>query len=466
MKQIFCEEIIKMENANVELFGFINTRRDHGKLIFLDLRDKTGIVQLVVLPDSKAYKTAQKLGPEFVVSIKGKVNKRPDKMINKDIATGEFEVEVSEMEVLSQAIPPVFEVNTDTKKVKEDVRLKYRYLDLRSERMRNNLIKRQQMAQSLRDYLLGNHFLEIETPDLTKGTPEGAREYVVPSRLQKGKFYVLPQSPQQFKQLLMVAGIERYFQFARCFRDEDPRGDRQPEFTQLDIEMSFIKQEHLMELMEEMVIAAIEKVYPNKKIKEIPFPRISYEESMQAYASDKPDLRKRKEDKNELAFAWVYNMPLLEWSESEKKLVSTHHPFTMPKTSDIKHLKSAPEKVKAQAYDLVLNGCEVAGGSIRIHKPDLQKEIFKVLGLNDEQIKNKFGHMLEAFSYGVPPHGGIAFGFDRLIMLLQNEESIREVIPFPKTGDSRDLMMDAPSEIEENQLKELGINIKDAETKN
>lgn len=460
MKQFFCSDIVKMKGEEVELFGWINNRRDHGKLIFLDLRDKSGLAQMIVLPDSKAYKTAQKLGPEFVVRIKGKINERPKKMINKNLATGGVEIEVKEIEVLSRAKAPVFEVNKDTRKVKEDVRLKYRYLDLRSERLVDNLVKRGQLAQALRKFLMANHFVEIETPNLTKGTPEGAREYVVPSRVHKGNFYVLPQSPQQFKQLLMVAGLERYFQFARCFRDEDPRGDRQPEFTQLDIEMSFITQKHLMELMELMIIVAIQKIYPKKKIKEIPFPLFSYAEAMDKFNSDKPDLRDNKEDENELAFAWIYDMPLLEWSETEKKLVSTHHPFTAPKIEDEKFLLSAPDQVKAQAYDLVLNGMEIAGGSIRIHEPKLQKKVFKVLGLKDSEITQKFGHMLEAFSYGVPPHGGIAFGFDRLVMILQNEKSIREVISFPKTGDGRDLMTDAPSNISQEQLRELGIEIK------
>jgi aspartyl-tRNA synthetase len=454
-----------MKGEVVELFGWIHNRRDHGKLIFLDLRDKSGLAQMIVLPDSSAYKIAQKLGPEFVVRAKGKVNERPEKMINKDLATGEVEIEVDEIEILSQAQPPVFEVNKDTSKVKEEVRLKYRYLDLRSERMKNNLIKRQEMAQALRKYLIGNHFTEVETPDLTKGTPEGAREYVVPSRVQKGKVYVLPQSPQQFKQLLMVAGLERYFQFARCFRDEDPRGDRQPEFTQLDIEMSFIAENHLMELMEEMVVNAVQKIYPNKNIKDIPFVRMTFDESMTKYGTDKPDLRENKDDKNELVFAWIYNMPLFEWSETEKKLVSTHHPFTAPQIADIKHLESAPDQVKAQAYDLVLNGFEIAGGSIRIHQPDLQRQVFKTLGLNETEIEQKFGHMLEAFTYGVPPHGGIAFGFDRMMMILQNENSIREIIPFPKTGDGRDLMMGAPSVANPEQLRELGIKIKKSSPK-
>jgi len=326
--------------------------------------------------------------------------------------------------------------------------------------MRTNLAKREELQSAFRHFLKKHHFSEIETPYLTKGTPEGAREYVIPSRIYQGNFYVLPQSPQQFKQLLMVAGIERYFQFARCFRDEDPRGDRQPEFTQLDIEMSFIKEETLLSLMEEMMIEVMSKVYPKKKIAKIPFPRFSFEEVMEKFGTDKPDLRKDKENSDELSFAWIVDMPLLEWSETEKKLVSTHHPFTAPKTEDVGKLSKAPEKVKAQAYDLVLNGQEVAGGSIRIHQQNLQKKIFKILGLKESEIKQKFGHILEAFSYGVPPHGGIAFGFDRLLMILQNEKSIREVIPFPKTGDARDLLMDAPSKISDEQLKELGIRLK------
>jgi len=460
MKQFFCADSKNVIGQEIELFGWVNSRRDHGKIIFFDLRDRSGLVQLVVSPDSAAYNVAQKLGLEFVIRIKGKVNKRPKNMVNLKLETGKVEIIVSELEVLSEALPPVFSVASNTRKIKEERRLKYRYLDLRSERMRTNLAKREELQSAFRHFLKKHHFSEIETPYLTKGTPEGAREYVIPSRIYQGNFYVLPQSPQQFKQLLMVAGIERYFQFARCFRDEDPRGDRQPEFTQLDIEMSFIKEETLLSLMEEMMIEVMSKVYPKKKIAKIPFPRFSFEEVMEKFGTDKPDLRKDKENPDELSFAWIVDMPLLEWSETEKKLVSTHHPFTAPKTEDVGKLSKAPEKVKAQAYDLVLNGQEVAGGSIRIHQQNLQKKIFKILGLKESEIKQKFGHILEAFSYGVPPHGGIAFGFDRLLMILQNEKSIREVIPFPKTGDARDLLMDAPSKISDEQLKELGIRFK------
>ncbi|MCD6195148.1 aspartate--tRNA ligase [bacterium] len=459
MKQFFCLETKDLGGSEVELFGWIENRRDHGKIIFLDLRDASGVVQLVVLPGSKAYKTAKKLGPEFVVRIKGRVNRRPEKMVNKKIATGKVEVEVLELEIISKAKTPVFEIDKDTRKVREDTRLSFRYLDLRSQRMKNNLKKRQELQNAFRELLLEKHFFEIETPYLTKGTPEGAREFIIPSRLQPGKFYVLPQSPQQFKQLLMVAGFERYFQFARCFRDEDPRGDRQFEFTQLDIEMSFVSEEDVLNVVEEMVIKAVKKVYPNKKITSLPFPRLTYKEAMRDYGTDKPDLRKDK-SAEELAFVWITDMPLFEWSESEQKIVSVHHPFTAPKEEDEEKMEKSPDKVRAQAYDLVLNGVELGGGSIRIHKPDLQKKVFKILGLTPKETEEKFGHLLEAFGYGTPPHGGIALGFDRLVMLLQGEKSVREVIAFPKTGDGRDLLMGAPAEIPEKQLGEIHIKIK------
>ncbi len=318
---------------------------------------------------------------------------------------------------------------------------------------------RHSVTKFFRNWLSQNGFLEIETPMMTKGTPEGSREFIIPSRLHQGKFYVLPQSPQQFKQLLMVAGMEKYFQVARCFRDEDQRGDRQPEFTQIDLEMSFVDEEDVMNIIESSVIEMTKILFPEKKISQTPFLRISYQESMEKYGNDKPDLRENKGDKNELAFAWVVDFPMFEYSETEKKLTAAHHPFTHPKDSDIEALDSKPESAKARAYDLVLNGYEIGGGSIRIHKADLQNKIFQILGLSGEQIKKRFGHILEAFSYGTPPHGGFAFGFDRLIMILAGEPNIREVIAFPKTGDARDPMMEAPSRMPEEQLKELGIEI-------
>jgi aspartyl-tRNA synthetase len=302
-------------------------------------------------------------------------------------------------------------------------------------------------------------FLEIETPILTKGTPEGAREFMVPSRLWPGKFYVLPQSSQQFKQLLMVAGAERYFQIARCFRDEDTRGDRQAEFTQLDIEMSFIEQEDIFQLIEPMMIELVEKLYPNKKIMSKPFPRLTYAECMEKYGTDKPDLRTNKEDPDALAFMWLIDPPMFKFSENEKKLVASHHPFTMPNLEDMKEYPDEPKKWRALGYDLVLNGFEIAGGSIRIHLRDIQQKVFELLGVGENEIKNRFGHMLEAFEFGAPPHGGIAPGVDRLMAILQNEPNIREVIVFPKTGDSRDLMMDAPNYTSRKSLDQANIEI-------
>ncbi len=333
--------------------------------------------------------------------------------------------------------------------------MEYRYLDLRDPKMQENLMKRSEVLRFLNNYFKDNGFIEIETPDLTKGTPEGAREFVVPSRKHSGKFYVLPQSPQQFKQLLMVAGFEKYFQIARCFRDEDSRGDRQPEFTQLDVEMSFVEEKDILDLIEELMIKLVENNFPEKKISKNPFPRMDYDKAMEEYNSDKPDLRKNKDNPGELAFAWVVNMPLFEYSKTEKKLVSSHHPFTAPSVALAKEGK--PEELKAKAYDLVLNGYEIGGGSIRIHNRELQNKMFEILGVEAKDIEARFGHMLKAFEYGAPPHGGIALGLDRLLMILMNEQSIREVMAFPKTGDDRDLLMGAPSEISKQQRKELHI---------
>ena len=308
----------------------------------------------------------------------------------------------------------------------------------------------------MRDYCDQQGFIEVETPALTKGTPEGSREFIVPSRLHKGKFYVLPQSPQQFKQLLMVAGLEKYFQIARCFRDEDQRGDRQPEFMQLDIEMSFIEQEDIIQVIEGLMIDLIKTLYPEKKIAQIPFPRLTWDEAMKKYNSDKPDLRKDKTDPNELALEWVVDFPMFS-RDKEGNLGAEHHPFTSPKAEDLSSLEKSPDKVKANAYDIIMNGNEIGGGSIRIHNRVLQHQIFKVLGIGEENIQKRFGHMLDAFTYGAPPHGGIALGIDRIVAILQGEINIREVIVFPKTGEAEDLMMGAPSEIDERQLQEVGI---------
>lgn len=462
MKRIWAIETTKKLNQTVLLKGWVNTRRNMGKIVFIDLRDRSGLVQVVFAPqdlDDNSLEAVKKIRPEFVIEIEGKVQTRPKNQINKDLLTGTVEVAAKKIIILSEAKAPPFTIDNEIIPASEEMRLKYRYLDLRHERMKNNLILRHQVIKFLRDYLDKKEFLEIETPMLTKGTPEGAREFIVPSRLYPGKFYVLPQSPQQFKQLLMVAGVEKYFQMARCFRDEDTRGDRQPEFTQLDIEMSFIEVEDILNLIEEMMIELVEKITPEKKIQAKPFPRLSYQEAMDKYGTDKPDLRKDKNDRQELAFCWVINQPLFEYSETEKKLVSVHHLFTSPKNEDLNLLEKEPLKVKAKSYDLVCNGFEIAGGSIRIHQPDLQNQIFKILKLTEEEIKRRFGHMLEAFEYGAPPHGGIAIGLDRLIMIFANEPNIREVIPFPKTADAKDLMMKAPSELPESQLKEAHIKI-------
>ena len=459
MKRTLIKDVVLEVGKEVTISGWVNTRRDHGKIIFIDLRDRTGLIQIVFVPGSEAYEKIDQVRPEWVLSVTGKINQRPEKMINPDMVSGTVEMEAVDIDVLNEAKTPPFEVDKDTSKVDEELRLKYRYLDLRSVRMAKNITLRHEMIRFIREYLYEEGFREIETPYLTKSTPEGAREYVVPSRLYPGEFYVLPQSPQQFKQLLMVAGIERYFQIARCFRDEDQRGDRQPEFTQLDMEMSFIDQEDILTLVEDMMIKMVEKVAPEKKIQSKPFPRITYKESEEKYSTDKPDLRKDKNDKDELAFAWIIDAPLFKYSKSEKKLVSSHHPFTMPQPQDMDKLDSKPQEVRAYAYDLVLNGFEVAGGSIRIHKRDIQNKIFDLLGVSEEEKARRFGHMLEAFEYGAPPHGGIAPGIDRLATILCGEKVIREAMAFPKTGDARDLMMGAPSMVSEKQLKDVHISL-------
>ncbi len=462
MKRIFINETINKIGNKVKVSGWVNWRRDHGKLIFIDLRDRTGLLQVVFSGAIKdLWRLADTLRPEWVLSIEGLIKERPEKLGNPKLETGSIELEAQELEILNEAKTPPFEIG-DKNKIGEELRMEYRYLDLRDPKMQKNLEKRSEVLRFFNNYLKDNGFIEVETPDLTKGTPEGAREFVVPSRKHPGKFYVLPQSPQQFKQLLMIAGFERYFQIARCFRDEDSRGDRQPEFTQLDIEMSFVEEEDVMSLIEEMIIKLVEIIFPEKKIYKKPFPRLDYDEAMSKYNSDNPDLREDKNNPDELAFAWVANMPLLEYSGTEKKWVSSHHPFTAPsdmrhETWDMKNLGG----LKAKAYDLVLNGYEIGGGSIRINNRDLQSKVFGILGLKTPEIEARFGHMLKAFEYGAPPHGGIALGLDRILMILMNESSIREVIAFPKTGDDRDLMMGAPSEITDLQLKKLYISVRE-----
>ncbi len=582
-----CQDLDKKNiGEEVILSGWVQSRRDHGGVIFLDLRDRYGLTQVTFNPQisPEAWQEADKVRNEWVVQVKGKVVARPPEMVNKKLKTGEIEVDCQEIKVFSRAQTPPFEIAEGKGKVvNEEVRLKYRYLDLRRRKMLKNLILRHKMVKFIRDFFFQQDFLEIETPALVKDTPEGSREYLVPSRIYPGQFYVLPQSPQQLKQLLMVAGVDKYFQVAKCFRDEDLRGDRQPEFTQFEIEMSFAEQEDILQVMENCFLGLTKKLAPQKKIWQEPFPRLTWQEAMEKYGSDKPDLRYDLEikkishlvegcgfqvfaralaeggvvhalrapggarftrgDIDELtklaislgakglayivykgkgdyqspivkflgqeltekilqevgaepgdvvffgadkfltvcealgavrqkiaeklnlipadlfAYAWIVDFPLFERSKETGELASAHHPFTLPKKEDEKFLESEPEKVRSYAYDLVLNGVELGGGSLRIHDQKLQKKIFQILGLTDTDIEKRFGHLLKAFSYGVPPHGGIAMGLDRVVMLFADEPNIREVIAFPKDGKARDLMLQAPAAIEEKKLKEYGLRL-------
>ena len=564
----------------VVLCGWVAKRRDHGGLIFVDLRDRSGIVQIVVDPDDagNSFTTAEAIRSEYVIKVAGKVRLRDAATVNPNLATGEIEVVAADLEVLNAAKTPPFYIQDDID-TDENLRLKYRYLDLRRPEMQKNLILRHKVTKLMRDYMDKNGFCEIETPMLTKSTPEGARDYLVPSRVNPGKFYALPQSPQIFKQILMVAGMERYFQIARCFRDEDLRADRQPEFTQLDIEMSFVDAEDIMEMMEGLMAYVFEGAM-GKKI-QLPMQRLTWDEAMDRFGSDKPDLRfgmelvnmseavkdsdfkvfnaivedggvvkainvkgyaaiprreldglvefvgiygakglawmqiqedgsvkspiakffseahlanilktaaaepgdlilfvadkpavvaqalgalrlemaKRREliDEDMLAFAWVVDFPMFEYNDEEKRYVAMHHPFTAPRNEDLAMLATDPGKVYAKAYDMVLNGTEIGGGSIRIHRRDVQNEVFKAIGLIEEQAKEKFGFMMDAFEYGAPPHGGLAFGLDRLIMIMAKRDSIRDVIAFPKTQSASCLMTQAPNDVDEKQLRELHI---------
>lgn len=455
MKRIWIKETTKNIDKQIMVAGWVHSIRAHGKIIFIDLRDMTGFLQLVL-----DEKTAKEIRPEWVIQVEGKIQKRPSRMINPKLQTGNIEMPVDKLEVLNKAETLPFSIDGDGYDISEEKRMKYRYIDLRRQRMKKNMAERQRIIKFIRDFLQNQNFVEIETPILTKSTPEGARDFVVPSRLQKGKFYALPQSPQQYKQLLQIAGMERYFQIARCFRDEDPRGDRQPEFTQLDLEMSFVEQNDVIELTEKLFIDLVKTLYPEKRIQEIPFPRLSYKKAMEKYKTDRPDLRKDKNNKDLLAFCWVLDFPFFEKNDSNG-WTFTHNPFSAPKPEFMKDLldKKNIESILTTQYDIVLNGSEIGGGSIRNHKPQALQTVFEIIGYKKAEIEKNFGHMLEAFNYGAPPHGGIAPGLDRFISIIQKEENIREVIAFPKTGDSRDLMMNSPSEIKEKQLKELGIKI-------
>jgi len=581
-KTHFCGELRPAQaGETVTLAGWVHRQRDHGGVTFIDLRDRYGIVQVVADPAKPEVQAAQEARSEWVLSITGTVRRRPAGAENPHMATGEIEVEATQVEVLNPAKPLPFLINKD-EDTEEAVRLKYRYLDLRRERMQKNIILRHHVVKFIRDYLSERGFLEIETPMLFKTTPEGARDYLVPSRLQPGMFYALPQSPQQLKQLLMVSGFDRYFQIARCLRDEDLRGDRQPEFTQLDLEMSFVERDDVLELVEGLFTRMVKEILPHKRLLASPWPRLTHHEAVERYGSDKPDLRfglelytlneifaktdfmvfqnviksggvikclvapgcaeyTRKEvddlttfskeqgakglatlalsaegvkgtaqkfikpeeveaikaltgaktgdlvlfiadskavanktlsalrllfrdrlelaDKDLLAFAWVVDFPMFEYNEEDKKWDAAHHPFTMPKLEDLPKFETDPAQILSDAYDMVLNGYETASGSIRIHRSDIQQKVFQLLGLKDEEIQGKFGHMIEAFQYGAPPHGGMAPGIDRLVMIFADEPNIREVIAFPKNQAGRDLMADAPSPASDKQLNELQIKL-------
>jgi aspartyl-tRNA synthetase len=462
MKRNLISETVNHVGEVVFLQGWVNTRRDHGKIVFVDLRDRTGLVQVVMAPEQ-----AGQIHSEDVVSITGKVKERPAKLQNQKLPTGSIEIEAQEVGLISKSIELPFPIDTDGYEIKEEARLKYRYLDIRRERMTRNLRTRSKVNTFIRNFLAEEGFVEVETPILTKTTPEGARDFIVPSRLQKGNFYALPQSPQQYKQLLMVSGLERYFQITRCFRDEDPRADRAyGEFTQLDMELSFVTQEDILQLIEGMFTKLIHEIFPEKRISSSPWPRISHKEAIAKYGSDKPDLRKDKNDPNELAFSWTLDFPL--FSEQSKddyyhgsgnaKFAPSHHMFTAPHPDDIPLLHSDPTKVRGLQHDLVLNGYEVGGGSIRIHQNDVQEKVFDLIGFSLEQ-KQQFEHMLTAFKYGVPPHGGIAPGIDRFLMAVYGEPSVREVIAFPAAASGQISVMDAPSPATAEQLHELGIKV-------
>lgn len=463
MKRTKIAQTPELVGETVTLKGWVASKRDHGKITFIDLRDKTGFVQVV------GYKKMGELTTESVVSVTGLVKARPENMVNADVPTGSIEIDAQEYEVLNKAGELPISIDTDGKEINEESRLKYRYLDLRRERMRKNVQLRSEYTYALRQELHAEDFTEVETPILTKSTKEGSRDFIVPSRFQPGKFYALPQSPQQYKQLLMTAGVERYFQFARCVRDEDLRADRGFEHTQMDLEMSFVEREDVMQTVEKMVTSAMKKV--GGVFKETPFPVFTYAQAIEQFGADKFDMRTPEEkEAGVLAFAWVVDFPFFkqvdkndaaEVADGKSGWTFTHNPFSMPKAEHLAdHLAGTNiDSIVTTQYDLVCNGFEVGGGSIRAHDPEVLKATFKIMGYSDEQIEASVGHMLEAFGVGTPPHGGIALGLDRMVMVLANETSLKEAIAFPMSSTGRTAVMDAPNVVSDAQLAELHLRV-------
>lgn len=443
------------EGKEVELSGWVESIRILKSVVFIVLRDRYGKVQSVISSKKEGFENSKKLTQESCIYIKGIVKLRPEGQENPEMGnSSKVEIEVNKLKIFNLCPPLPFDIKN--KNTDEETRLKHRFLDLRTERMQKNIILRGEIIKSTIEFFDKEGFTYFETPILGKSTPEGARDFVVPSRNHKGKFYALPQSPQLFKQLSQVSGFDKYLQIARCFRDEDTRKDRQPEFTQIDVEMSFIEQEDIIELIERLMKHLFKEVL-NIEIK-IPFKRISYDEAMEKYGRDDPDLRENPENKDEFAFCWVVDFPAFEYSEEDKRYKSTHHPFTMPVSGE-KGKLDFNENSKSHAYDLVLNGSEIGGGSLRIYDSEIQEKIFDILNLSRKEAREKFGFLMDALKYGSPPHGGIALGMDRLVQLMAREDTIRDVIPFPKNKEARDLMLNAPSEISKDQLDEAGINL-------
>lgn len=468
MQRTYIKDLKEKVGEEVSISGWVSIVRDQGKMIFFDFRDMTGTVQGVILsPQKELIERSKEIRPEWVVRVTSKVNRRPEKMVNDKVQNGDIELEILDIEILNKAETLPFDISKDTSEIDENARLKYRYLDLRSERMQKNIRLRSEFVRKIREHLFDKGFAEIETPMLTESTPEGSRDFVVPSRLNPGKFYALPQSPQQYKQLLMTAGFEKYFQIARAVRDEDLRADRGFEHTQVDIEMSFVQMEDALNVIEEMMTNVVESL--GFKIKEKPFPRISYKDAMEKYGADKFDMRTEEEKKDGvLAYAWVVNFPFFEKTDPKKgsgmekgNWTFTHNPFSMPIPEHIPWLMEGKniEQILTTQYDLVCNGYESGGGSIRAHRPEILRATYKVMGFNDEEIEERIGHILDAFKYGTPPHGGIALGVERNIMNLTGETYLREVQAFPMTRGGQTAVMKAPKELTDKQLKELGIKI-------